>query len=248
MERLGEILRNTRLEKSLTIEQVEKDTKIRKQYLEAMENEQWDFFSDYIYLKNFLKTYCRYLELDKSEYIGYLISELKPKSIPAKFPEKIDLTNAPHRRTGIFLGIIALVLLFTTSYIYQHFLIPIQDTSEVLIVDENEETTAPGQSDGLEHSESGQVDEVNMINLTLKCLDDRCWVEVKNNTDKNIYQKIIVKGEEINFTDQQKLTIKLGNAGQVQVFVNEENRGVLGEIGDVVTKTYVLENNQIKEL
>lgn len=276
MERLGEILRNTRQEKGLTLDQVEKDTNIRQQYLEAMENEQWSVFPEYVYLKSFLRTYCRYLELENRDYLYFLIEDLKPKAkpCPPKLPEKIDLTAAPRRKTGIFLGIIAIVLLFTTSYVYKEYLFPSPHLSEVAKLDENKETLLPDQAE-LEQSEATQSEqnqaeqiepepesgseseqweqeqppeESNTFRVSLKCVDDRCWVEVKNSEDEHIYQGIIAKDEEISFKNLQKVTLKLGNAGQVQVAINEENLGVLGEIGEVVTKTYVLENEAVKEL
>ncbi len=45
MERLGDLLREARLSKGLSLEQVEQETNIRLEYIQAMENEDWDFFS-----------------------------------------------------------------------------------------------------------------------------------------------------------------------------------------------------------
>ena len=253
MERLSEILKTSRLNKSLTLEQVENETKIRKDYLVAMENEQWEVFPKYIYLKSFLRTYSRYLGLDKSDYILYLINDLKPKPQPQQPPpEKIELETAPKRKTGILLGILAIVLLFSMSSIYQQYLNPFtnNDTDGIALQDGRDQEQ-PDLTDSEQNSpeqRQTQDEEIEMIELTLKCLDDRCWVEVKNNVDEFIYRRTIVKDEEISFTDQQKITVKLGNAGQVQVLLNDKDLGVLGEVGAVVMKTYVLEDAVIKEL
>jgi transcriptional regulator with XRE-family HTH domain len=257
VEQLGEILKKTRLEKGLTLEQVEKDTKIRKEFLEAMENENWDYFSEYIYLKNFLRTYCRYLELDNSEYLYFLIENLKPKSRPQKLPEKIDLTTAPCHKTKVFFAIFAILILFFTSYIYKQYITSSLNVAEVPKFDEtSEQHELKFEQSEQEQSESGeqeviqseQIRDINMFRLSLKCIDDRCWVEVKNSEDESLYRGMMVKDEEISFNDLQKVTLKLGNAGQVQVTINDKNLGVLGKIGAVVVKTYGVENNVIKEL
>ena len=270
MEKLSDILRQTRIKKSLTIEQVENETRIRKDYLIAMENEQWEVFPNYIYLKSFLRTYSRYLEIDKSEYVLYLIEELKPKPQPQQSPpEKIELVTAPRRKTGIFLGILAIVLLFSMSSLYQQYLNPFSNNENEGIVSPNEQDEAknrdqenesdqtewgheqkqPEMTDSEQKSpEQSQDEGIEIIELTLNCVDDRCWVEVKNNADEFIYRRTIVKGEQISFTDLQKITVKLGNAGQVQVLLNDNDLGFLGEIGEVVTRTYVLEDAEIKEL
>ncbi len=83
MERLGDLLREARLSKGLSLEQVEQETNIRLEYIQAMENEDWDFFSRIcLFEKFFLRTYYRYLGLENSEYLHLLIESIKPQPIP----------------------------------------------------------------------------------------------------------------------------------------------------------------------
>ncbi|HHY05393.1 MAG TPA: helix-turn-helix domain-containing protein [Clostridia bacterium] len=251
MERLGDILKTARLEKKLTLEQVEKDTNIRQEFIEAMEKESWDFFSEYVYLRSFLRTYCRYLELDNREYLYFLIEDLKPKPRPQKIPEEIDLTTAPCRKTKVLFTILAIVVLFVTSYVYKQYLNPVLNVAEVTQIDEKTPELALEfeQKQGIEaeQEEDVQNQEITMFNLALKCIDDRCWVEVKNGEDEYLYRALMVKDEEVSFNDLQKVTLKLGNAGQMQVTINDENLGALGEIGAVITKTYGVMHNEIIE-
>jgi len=68
MESKGIRLKKIRLEKGFTLEEVQKKTKIHLSILEAIEGDSLTNLSP-IYLKGFLKIYCKFLEVDPNEYI-----------------------------------------------------------------------------------------------------------------------------------------------------------------------------------
>src|SRR3954464_7287733 len=61
---IGEVLRSTRSRLDKDIYVVERETKIRTKYLQALENEEWDVLPGPTYVKGFLRTYAAYLGLD----------------------------------------------------------------------------------------------------------------------------------------------------------------------------------------
>lgn len=61
---IGEILKEKRKEKSLSLEEVKEKTKIPLRHLTALENNDYDFFEGEIYFLNFLKRYSLFLNLD----------------------------------------------------------------------------------------------------------------------------------------------------------------------------------------
>jgi transcriptional regulator with XRE-family HTH domain len=61
---IGNTLREARVRRGLTLQQVEEDVKIRVKYVQAMENEDWDLMPGVTYAKGFLRTYSQYLGLD----------------------------------------------------------------------------------------------------------------------------------------------------------------------------------------
>jgi cytoskeleton protein RodZ len=61
---IGEVLRSTRSRLGLDIFTVERETKIRTVYLDALENEDWAVLPGPTYVKGFLRTYATYLGLD----------------------------------------------------------------------------------------------------------------------------------------------------------------------------------------
>ncbi len=79
MEAIGEMLRNAREAKKLTIKDISKDTNISSMYLNALENEEFDKLPGETYVIGFLKSYADYLKIDSDEivhcYKGYKIGE-----------------------------------------------------------------------------------------------------------------------------------------------------------------------------
>ena len=70
MFEIGNTLREARVRRNLTLQQVEEDIKIRVKYVQAMENEDWDVMPGVTYVKGFLRTYATYLGLDPEVIIG----------------------------------------------------------------------------------------------------------------------------------------------------------------------------------
>jgi hypothetical protein len=57
---IGEVLRSTRSRLGMDIVAVERATKIRTKYLQALEDEDWDVLPGPTYVKGFLRTYAGY--------------------------------------------------------------------------------------------------------------------------------------------------------------------------------------------
>ena len=66
METIGEILKNAREKKGLTIETLEKNTHIVSRYIEALENNEFDKLPGEIYIKGFIKNLSDKLSLDSN--------------------------------------------------------------------------------------------------------------------------------------------------------------------------------------
>jgi cytoskeletal protein RodZ len=69
METIGHILKKTRESRALTIDQVNKKTRIHTEVLVALEEGRCDQMLSYTYAKSFLKKYCDFLGLNPAEIL-----------------------------------------------------------------------------------------------------------------------------------------------------------------------------------
>ncbi|MFA5075886.1 MAG: helix-turn-helix domain-containing protein [Patescibacteria group bacterium] len=114
---IAEILTQSRKEKNFDLAKVEKETKINKKYLLALENGEYQKLPSAVYIQNFIKSYARYLGLNTEQILQILGQELeifskikegKEKSNQEKVkPTKILITPKSLQRLAAIVLIVA---------------------------------------------------------------------------------------------------------------------------------------------
>jgi cytoskeletal protein RodZ len=95
LSELGQLLRNARLEKGISLEDMQETTKIRKRYLEAIEEGNYKILPGNFYVRAFIKSYSESVGLDPNEVL-----RLYRNVIPA--PQVDTKVEPNHRkRSGI---------------------------------------------------------------------------------------------------------------------------------------------------
>ncbi|GKQ43069.1 XRE family transcriptional regulator [Companilactobacillus sp. RD055328] len=80
MDEVGQRLRAARIEKGLTIDDLQQSTKIQKRYLIAIEEGQLDLLPGEFYERAFMKQYAQAVGLDSKELLGDTIAEVPEDS------------------------------------------------------------------------------------------------------------------------------------------------------------------------
>jgi cytoskeleton protein RodZ len=70
MSELGTLLVRAREARGLTLEDAERDTRISRRYLQALEAEQFEAIPAPVYARGFLRSYSQYLGLDPQDMLG----------------------------------------------------------------------------------------------------------------------------------------------------------------------------------
>jgi transcriptional regulator with XRE-family HTH domain len=92
MESLGKLLHDTRIEKDITVDKAARQTKISKQYINALEAEDFEVFPGEAYLIGFMRVYAEYLELDPEEIIA-LYKNLVIQEQPVPVDDLVGKSN-----------------------------------------------------------------------------------------------------------------------------------------------------------
>jgi len=123
---LGEILKKARLERALSIKDVERLTKIRAKYLEALEDGHYEKLPADVYVKGFLKTYSRILMLDEKKVIQLYKRETSiqkniKKTKEPQIPKPLKSPRIIITPKSFITAILLLVSLIVLSYIWYQF-------------------------------------------------------------------------------------------------------------------------------
>lgn len=76
MSELGQLLKKARLEKGLTLDYVQEATKIRKRYLEAIEEGDYKVLPGSFYVRAFIKTYAETVGLNPDELLQFYRNDI----------------------------------------------------------------------------------------------------------------------------------------------------------------------------
>ncbi|HVZ67367.1 MAG TPA: helix-turn-helix domain-containing protein [Patescibacteria group bacterium] len=79
MRKISDILRTTREERDLTLDDVERDTKIKKEFIDAIEKGNYQRLPSESYATGFVKNYAKYLDIPVNEALPLFRREYNSK-------------------------------------------------------------------------------------------------------------------------------------------------------------------------
>ena len=322
--RFGEVFEARRKELNLTTQQIEKKTNIRLEYLEAIENSDFEKLPRTVYLERILKKYCEFLDIPYSIieklWAREQANKRKQKNMPgARILSKDEsvfkyLFLSPKKNISflftpkLLFSIISILVMSGLILYFALLYASISSAPKLELLEPNDNITvrsnniiaegftdpgnvttingknisvnpqgyfkenigltsginkfyiqtvgANGKVTILERTINAEIDEPETITTDTKLYDKlevkivaqkSVWMRVETDEQKTVEMILNPPNEKI-FKAEKTITFKFGNAGGVKVFVNGKEQPPLGEIGEVLEKTYSLHelNNGIQ--
>jgi cytoskeleton protein RodZ len=135
MESVGQKLRETREQHNFSVEQVARDTHISKQYLEALEQEQFSTIPGETYIIGFLRNYAEYLSLNPEEIVS-LYKNIQIQEQPLPMTELLEPARPKASPRIFILLVIVLAVLGAGGYLLYRYVIaspgPARPQTEVI--------------------------------------------------------------------------------------------------------------------
>lgn len=118
---VGKLLRAARERKKISLRDVEKQIKVREQFIRALEEDKWYSFTSRIYVTGILTNYARFLELDERKILAFFRREYE-RSEELRFKEKVSTSylSSDSKKT-LFVGFIFICVLLVSYFSYQLF-------------------------------------------------------------------------------------------------------------------------------
>ena len=247
MGELGQLLRDTREKKGLSIAQVEEDTRIRQAQIEALEQDDDGKFASGIQRKGLLRNYAQYLGLDLNQIAAlHNAGEARTDPMPvvtAGFEPPKGMAITSWLFIDVFLGILIVAsAVLVGSALYKRW----QPTSAVssstptyranlaspVLQFTPTNTPLPTRTPTSIPSGRLQVD-VQII--------ARTWLEVSVDGEP-AFRGLIEAGTNWSWFAENSIAMHVGNAGGVLVTLNGQDLGPLGEENQVVDIEWTWEN------
>lgn len=97
MRTVGQLLKETREAKLYTLEDVEKHTKIRKELLKALENDDYTKLPPLTFIQGFVKNYGKFLGLEEKKLLAVLRRDFEASKHPPQILESFSKPLAKKR-------------------------------------------------------------------------------------------------------------------------------------------------------
>ena len=249
---VGTILKEAREAKGISLMQAEKGTSIRKRYLEAVENDDYERTPGEVFLKGIIRTYGNFLELDGLELVNLYkaraaggsaavtrstgIREVEKVKLNIQLKEKRDIGSGtgrfempsfkiPTRQLAAGFAVLAILGI-------GYFAVP-----KLIDYARSVPTPAPKQEQKAEAPAAPVVLDKTVVEMTA---NGDCWLEVSAD-GKEIFAGMLTAKNTKTFEAKDKLIIKYGNIGVMELKVNGKAVDLRGEHG-VAVKTYTKES------
>lgn len=245
MQTLGELLRDEREKKGLSIKEIEAAISIRSFYINAIEEGNYNLVPGEVYLKGFIRNYANYLGLNGQEMVDLYRQSQKPGT-PATLtvaPDTVEtlaekseqpLKNNNKSGKWLMIGLLAVCVAGSAWWLLnspKQAAEPPQANKQI-----QTNPTSPSQPPAQPVIPTPPA-QTKPVVITAK-YTEQCWTSVT--ADGNIiYEGTPLSGDTITWEAQKNITITVGNAGGVDIISNGQSVGKLGAKGEVVIKTFV---------
>ncbi|MBI2861389.1 MAG: helix-turn-helix domain-containing protein [Chloroflexi bacterium] len=240
---LGELLRAARQSKGLSLEQVERTTRIHRRHLEAFEEGNLSELPPAPYVLGLVRTYARYVGLDPEEVVHRFPVQVQRRRTPGLYPVTHPLSwGLSLSPQLLLLPVLFVTLFFLWSWAsYQYALFRESPAAQGATATETPLTfvptiaapaIAPPPGPPIPSSTptpSGIVIEV--------LATQRSWVRVVVDTEQR-FEGIMMPGDKQQWIGQQSILLRTGNAGGIDISLNGRRQASLGQPGQVVERSW----------
>jgi hypothetical protein len=214
---IGAALRDAREAADTSIEEAAWRTRIRPDYLRALESDCFDDLGEAVFVRGHLHSYARFLRLDPSGILRAYDDEFETGNSLRQLYRRDRTAKRPQRPRWLLAAILAAAVLVAVSavgLIHGPGQKPVGQLSLPVLPPRLEQ---PPQA-----SRNNPVVEARSLPAPLTislAVAGRCWIEVVSD-GKVIASEVLADGATREFTSNKTMKITLGNAGAAKLTFN----------------------------
>lgn len=121
MRKVSEVLKEERLKRGFSLDEVQRQTKIRKSVLESLENGDYDNLPPTTFIKGFIRNYGDFLGLDINELLALFRREYDERKNSTPLSKRYTPAKFVLTPTVIIGLIVVLVVVLFVGYLYREY-------------------------------------------------------------------------------------------------------------------------------
>jgi len=246
MTSVGVLLRQARESAGRTLPELAEELCITQRYLRAIEEDDVASLPGAFFYRSFALQYARLLGVDQT-CVQAGLDEQVPREEPAQAPASIDVdpivasTNRRYLGSGVAWPIAGLTaVLLVGSGLYSWWTrVPLNEPQQVVV------SAQPGGAGSalLTVSSPETPSNPNTVLLNLSATETT-WIRITSG-GREVWQGIVSPGESKTVSGQDMATMKIGNAGGVEIRLNGRSIGRVGTSGEVKVVRFTPQDFQV---
>jgi len=249
---LGSVIRQARIDAGLSIDDLSERTSIRAGLLKEIESDDFTKCGGETYARGHLRNIAPLLKMDAGVLLELYENEqsMQPRRIQEMLAENNVMTNPVDKKTiswktlaGISLATLALLGAVqiiisnskTTEISSPEAVATESATAEPTNTSEAQPTpTATSTPTTVRDTYSSGTG----VTVKVAATRGNSWLFVSDANGTTLYSGQIRSGQNLNFSSSTRVSLKVGNAGAVDVSVNGKGAQQIGDDGEVITVSY----------
>ena len=241
MGSLGTCLRELRLAKGVSLDDIARSTRVGRRYLEALESDTLGELPSPVFVKGFIRAYCEFLEASPDEALG-LYGEAVGEAVKAERVQSA-MHAPPSRRVGpLLISLILFVALGASLFALRIGLksSPRPAPAVSAPARTNPESapsstptpvaTAPAEPTRVQPAEPRPTGQ----RLVIRAIEPT-WIRVQVD-DGQVAEELMQAGAVREWTAARRFVLTVGNAGGLEVDLNGRRMPSLGAKGAVIQR------------
>ena len=249
---LGSVIRQARIDAGLSIDDLSERTSIRGGLLKEIENDDFTKCGGETYARGHLRNIAPQIKMDATVLLELYESEqsTQPRRIQEMLAENNVMTHPVDKKTiswktlvGISLA--TLSLLGAVQIIISNSKTTTLDTVEAVATQSASPSATPTPDAQPTQSEMAtpaptrdSYSSGTGVAVSVSATRGTSWLFVSDSNGTTLYSGQIRNGQKLNFSATTRVSLKVGNAGALDVSINGKVAEQIGSDGEVVSVSY----------
>ena len=249
---LGSVIRQARIDAGLSVDDLSERTSIRAGLLKEIESDDFTKCGGETYARGHLRNIAPQIKMDSQLLLELYENEQssQPRRIQEMLAENNVMTNPVDKKSiswktlaGISLSTLALLAAVqiiisnskTTTVVSPETVASESATPQPSVTSEAQPTPAATSTPSVVRDtySSGTG-----VSVSVAAVRANSWLFVSDSNGTTLYSGQVRNGQKLNFSATTRISLKVGNAGAVEVSVNGKAAQQIGGDGEVVSLTY----------
>ncbi|MGD6742797.1 helix-turn-helix domain-containing protein [Streptomyces sp. BH106] len=232
---IGRALQQARVDAGLTVDEVSQSTRVRIPIVQAIEQDDFSRCGGDVYARGHIRTLARAVGLDPEPLLDQYGDEHggRPAPTPATPLFETERIRSEPRRPNWTAAMVAAIVAVVAFVGYTAFSGGDSDGGQQQAAEGSTPATSKPTTKKPSPSTKKPTDPkpdptdsaiaaapADKVTVKVSAADGRSWISAKDHNGRTMFDGLLQDGQTKTFQDNQKIDLVLGDAGNIQLYVN----------------------------